>query len=298
MRGGGSRSRLNLVPRSDEPRPTGWCDLGVCHQNCGRTIDASLCYEKAIAIDPTDSLPWNNKGWAFYLETRYAEATACFDRSLALDAQQSITWWNRGSSLMASEQLDTALASLDKALELLPGAIEVRRSRIEVLVRLGRIDDSIAEEKRVSELQFEACKTGSDTAKVLTLAKLQCWAVIHCAESALTYEELDNLDRRTDASCDRFGWPELGKAFDQSGNREQCRNLAFLMLRKEMSFRAASFEYAAALERGSRTLAPDDEASNCRAGGMGQNRTCRQGVASHRVRFARPKSPGNAPHHG
>ena len=40
------------------------------------------------------------------------------------------------------------------------------------------------------------------------------------------------------------------------------------------------------------------EANNCRAGGMGQDRTCRQGVASHRVRFARPKSPGNAPHHG
>jgi hypothetical protein len=39
---------------------------------------------------------------------------------------------------------------------------------------------------------------------------------------------------------------------------DQRRNLAFLMLRKEMTFRLAAFEYTAALERGTRILASDD----------------------------------------
>jgi tetratricopeptide (TPR) repeat protein len=261
MQCGRNEESLHCFERAvsiDDQLATAWCDLGVCHLNLGHTIDALVCYDKAIAIDPTDPLPWNNKGWTFYLEARYAEATACFDRSLALDAQQSEAWWNRGLSLMASEQLDTALVSFDKALELSPGAIVIRRSRIEVLVRLGRVRDASAEEKQIAKLEFEASNASSGTAGVLTLAKLQSWAVVTNGEAALTGEEIAYIDRRTDASCDRFGWPDLGKKFDQSGDRELCRNLAFLMLRKEMSFRSASFEYTAALERGSRRLAPDD----------------------------------------
>jgi hypothetical protein len=46
--------------------------------------------------------------------------------------------------------------------------------------------------------------------------------------------------------------------FDQHGERDQCRNIAFLMLRKEMTFRLAAFEYTAALESGTRILASDD----------------------------------------
>jgi hypothetical protein len=95
----------------------------------------------------------------------------------------------------------------------------------------------------------------------LSLGMLQAWVVEVFRERRLSPEELGELDRRTNAACERYGWPDLGKQYDA----EQTRNIAYLMLNREMPFRAAAFEYLAALEKGFRKLASDAELDSAAA---------------------------------
>jgi hypothetical protein len=94
---------------------------------------------------------------------------------------------------------------------------------------------------------------------------LQAWVANVFRETKLSPEELSELDRRTDAACERYGWPDLGKQYDSVGEHEQTRNIAYIMLNREMTFRGAAFEYLAALEKGSRKLASDSELDSAAA---------------------------------
>lgn len=89
----------------------------------------------------------------------------------------------------------------------------------------------------------------------LSLGMLQAWVANVFCEPTLSPEELSELDRRTDAACEKYGSPNLEKQYDSVGEHEQTRNIAYIMLNREMTFRAAAFEYLAALEKGSRQLA-------------------------------------------
>jgi hypothetical protein len=101
-----------------------------------------------------------------------------------------------------------------------------------------------------------ACLPGNQK---LSLQMMQAWAAKVFHERQLSPEELAELDRRTNAACEKYGWPDLGKQYDALGEHEQTRNIAYLMLHREMTFRGAAFEYLAALEKGSRQLAADAE---------------------------------------
>jgi hypothetical protein len=106
---------------------------------------------------------------------------------------------------------------------------------------------------RVSSAQF-VCRP-----RHLSLRTMQSWVTRVFHERPLSLEELAELRGRTDAACERYGWPDLGKQYDALGEHEQTRNIAYLMLHGEMPFRGAAFEYLAALENGSRKLAADAE---------------------------------------
>ena len=104
----------------------------------------------------------------------------------------------------------------------------------------------------VSSPGLESCET-------LSLQTMGLWACTALSQGWLSEQDFQELDRRTDAACERYGWPDLGKHYDAQGQHEQTRNIAYLMLRRKLSFRAASFEYLSALEKGSRRIA--DEAN-------------------------------------
>jgi hypothetical protein len=99
----------------------------------------------------------------------------------------------------------------------------------------------------------------------LSLEMMQSWAEEVFRERRLSPEELAELHRRTDAASEKNGWPDLGKQYDELGQHEQTRNIAYLILKREMPFRVAAFEYLAALEKGSRKLAPDSELDSAAA---------------------------------
>jgi hypothetical protein len=115
---------------------------------------------------------------------------------------------------------------------------------------------------RVESSAQPGCLSGNVT---LSLGMIQDWAVRLFRQPRLSPAELAELERRTNAACELFGWPDLGKQYDAIGEHEQTRNIAYFMLNREMPFRAAAFEYVAALEKGSRKIAPDTELDSAAA---------------------------------
>ena len=61
----------------------------------------------------------------------------------------------------------------------------------------------------------------------LSLQMMQSWVEKLFRERPLSLEELAELDCRTDAACERYGWPDLGKQYDALGEHEQTRNIGY-----------------------------------------------------------------------
>lgn len=67
---------------------------GVGYFNLSNLIKAEEYYLKAIAIDPTSTLPWNNLGNTYRELLRYEEAEAAYKKSIELDPTSATSYLN------------------------------------------------------------------------------------------------------------------------------------------------------------------------------------------------------------
>jgi tetratricopeptide (TPR) repeat protein len=89
--------------------------LGSRYQQEGNNTEANACYEKGLALDPSKTVIWVNKGAALLALKRGPAAVACFDRAIALDPRDSSAWNNKGLALMSLGQHSDALACIKEA---------------------------------------------------------------------------------------------------------------------------------------------------------------------------------------
>lgn len=92
--------------------------LGSRYQQEGNHAEAIACYEKGLAIDPSKTVIWVNKGAALLALQRASEAVACFDRAISLDPRDSSAWNNKGIALISLEQRSEGFACLIEAKKL------------------------------------------------------------------------------------------------------------------------------------------------------------------------------------
>ena len=89
--------------------------LGSRYQQEGNHTQANACYEKGLALDPSKTVIWVNKGAALLALKRASEAVACFDRAILLDPRDSSAWNNKSIALMSLGQHSDALACIKEA---------------------------------------------------------------------------------------------------------------------------------------------------------------------------------------
>ena len=53
------------------------------------------CYDKALEIDPTLAMTWNNKGYVLDKLGKYNEAIECYDKALEIDPNHVLAMKNR-----------------------------------------------------------------------------------------------------------------------------------------------------------------------------------------------------------
>jgi tetratricopeptide (TPR) repeat protein len=108
--------------------------------------------ERAIALDPSDSDAYYNKGQSLYALNRHAEALEAFERAIQLYPRFIWAYIGRAYALNGLKRADDALASAEQAIKLLGAdhssyrevAAAAFRAKGYALVGLKRADDALA----------------------------------------------------------------------------------------------------------------------------------------------------------
>ena len=89
------------------------------HYQFGKEQEAIVCYDKALEINPSDAMAWNNKGIVLSNLGKEQEAIACYDKALNFSPIYE-TWNYKGIALARLGKYQEAIACYDKALEINP----------------------------------------------------------------------------------------------------------------------------------------------------------------------------------
>ena len=84
----------------------------------GNYMNAIICYDKALVIDPDDSNVLVNKGDALTNLGSYEEATQCYDKVLAQKPNSSMALYNKACTRALQGETEESLSLLEKAISL------------------------------------------------------------------------------------------------------------------------------------------------------------------------------------
>lgn len=82
--------------------------------------EATMAYQKAVALDSQYAKAWNNLGTSMDLQNRFTEAQEAFRKAIALKPSYALAWFNLGSSLFNSGKISDAIVAFKQGLALAP----------------------------------------------------------------------------------------------------------------------------------------------------------------------------------
>ena len=86
----------------------------------GRKLEAIVCCDRALEIDPRHANAWGSKGNALSDLGRNQEAIRCYDRLLEIDPKHADAWNNKGDALSRLGRKEEAIDCYDRSLEINP----------------------------------------------------------------------------------------------------------------------------------------------------------------------------------
>jgi tetratricopeptide (TPR) repeat protein len=136
---------------SDENLAITYSNRGNSFFDLGNLERAIEDYNKALQLNPDDTVTLSNRGAAYIELKRYDEALEDFSRAVALEPANYVALSNRCWVLVLKNKLDTALADCNSALELSPNDPFSLSSRAVIHMKQGRMDEALADSNRAVE---------------------------------------------------------------------------------------------------------------------------------------------------
>ncbi|HEY9617681.1 MAG TPA: tetratricopeptide repeat protein [Microcoleaceae cyanobacterium] len=115
--------------------------------------DALMCFNQAIALEPSQAESWYGRGEALANLGFYSEALSCCHTALEFEPNHSKTWILQGTMLFYLTRDPEALDSCNQALRLHPHHTETWIMRGAILQRLGQVDAAYASYEKALQLQ-------------------------------------------------------------------------------------------------------------------------------------------------
>jgi tetratricopeptide (TPR) repeat protein len=140
------------------PTPAALHAAGLAHLHAGRQLDAQLCCEQALAIDPGHADSLQLLGLIALQAQQYDHAVEWLSRAIRIDPRpESLS--ALGFTLKQAGRLDEALAVFDKTVRFRPDDAELWKQLGGALAALDRRDEALAAYQHVLKLDprhFEA----------------------------------------------------------------------------------------------------------------------------------------------
>jgi len=108
-----------------------WLKEGEAHSSAKRYGEALAAYDRAIQLDPSYALAYNNRGYAYYNLKEYHRAIADYDRAIQLDPNYALAYNNRGYAYHNLKEYQRAIADFDRAIQLDPNHTLAKNNREE-----------------------------------------------------------------------------------------------------------------------------------------------------------------------
>jgi len=120
-----------------------WISLGLELAKAGRLQEAIECFNKALEINPRESVAWFNKGRALGELGRYDKAIECYDAALKINERLVEAWINKGVALDDLGRYDEAIVCYAEALDIQPREAMAWYNKGIALRNLGRYTEAI-----------------------------------------------------------------------------------------------------------------------------------------------------------
>jgi tetratricopeptide (TPR) repeat protein len=135
-----------LLERSVElqPRPAAFVNLGLVHRDRGKHAEALAAFDRAAALDDCGFSVQRHRGEALVRLRRFEEAARAFEEALRCDAEDPQVLAALGELRLQLKDPSGALALVDRAIAARPDLAGPVRIRCDVLLELGRIEESLA----------------------------------------------------------------------------------------------------------------------------------------------------------
>ncbi len=152
---GGLRARLGGQVKEDAAvAARRWVEQGIAHNAVGALADAAICFERALAVDPTSIPALHGRAAMHHLAGEQEEAIALCDELLLRAPAHIEAWITRAFAARATGDLEAALEGFRRAV-----AIEPRSGLIScvggVLFQQGRLDEAIRQMDRAIAIDPE-----------------------------------------------------------------------------------------------------------------------------------------------
>lgn len=128
-------------------------NFGVCLYAQGKHDEAIVMQKKAIALDPKMDMSHNNMGVVLNALGRHKEALEAFSKAIALDPMNYQAINNFGDSSVKSSLFEQGLKALHRSLEIKPDYVEALTNLGAALWGLGRLDEAKVHLRRAIQLQ-------------------------------------------------------------------------------------------------------------------------------------------------
>lgn len=156
----------------------------------GQLIEAIICYQQALTLNPNYTQAHNNLGTIFSQLGRFEEAVACYQQALRADPSYVQAYSNLGNIFSEMGKLEEAMSCYQQALTLNPNFVQVHNNLGALLTKKGQLAEAEAHYQQILTLNPEDAEVRSRLGIVLwKMGKLT--EAITCFQQVLTINAKD-----------------------------------------------------------------------------------------------------------
>ncbi len=90
----------------------------VAFQYLSKNNEAIYCYDKVLALNPSQVSARYTKGSALYRLGRFSQALFCHEKALEIDPYKALVWYGKGAALEALKEHERGKKCFSTAKEL------------------------------------------------------------------------------------------------------------------------------------------------------------------------------------